>query len=88
MGLCDVVPEIVEAAQLWSLMPVQESNYVFAESFISTIRIFSPGPEVSFANGLTVTQMSVAADANIGQPKGLVKAVGTAESNVTQESLC
>jgi len=55
---------------------------------ISTIRIFSPGPEVSFANGLTVTQMSVAADANIGQPKGLVKAVGTAESNVTQESLC
>jgi hypothetical protein len=33
-------------------------------------------------------QLSVAADANIGQTKGLVKAVGTAESNVTQESLC
>jgi len=33
-------------------------------------------------------QVRGAADANNGQTKGLVKAVGTAESDVTEESHC
>jgi hypothetical protein len=35
----------------------------------------------------TVTQLSIAADANKAQTKGLVKVVGMTESEVTKESL-
>jgi hypothetical protein len=40
-------------------------------------------PQVQLQLGLAVMQLSVAADANKGQTKGLVEAVGMPENDVT-----